>query len=125
MRRVTVMIGSLVFAGSLMVSWTAPVRADEPAAGTAKENYERYCQKCHGEQGKGDGPGAAMLNPKPRDYTDCKVMQNKKDDELIKVITDGGEANGMSADMQPWGGTLSAEEIKQLVKYVRGFCKQP
>jgi mono/diheme cytochrome c family protein len=125
MRRVAMMIGSLVFAGSLMVSWTMPVRADEPAPGAAKENYERYCQKCHGEQGKGDGPGAAMLNPKPRDYTDCKVMQNKKDDELIKVITDGGESIGMSADMQPWGGTLSAEEIKQLVKYVRGFCKQP
>ncbi len=66
-----------------------------------------------------------MLNPKPRDYTDCKVMQSKKDDELIKVITDGGDAIGLSADMQPWGGTLKADEIKDLVKFVRGFCKQP
>jgi hypothetical protein len=31
----------------------------------------------------------------------------------------------MSADMQPWGGTLSAEEIRDLLKFVRGFCKQP
>jgi mono/diheme cytochrome c family protein len=99
--------------------------ADDAGLAKARENYQSYCAKCHGEQGKGDGPGAAMLNPKPRDYTDCKVMQNKKDEELIKVITDGGEAAGMSADMQPWGGTLSADDIRELVKFVRGFCKQP
>jgi mono/diheme cytochrome c family protein len=91
----------------------------------AQENYKSYCAKCHGESGKGDGPGSTMLNPKPRDYTDCKVMQSKKDDEIIKVITDGGDSIGLSADMQPWGGTLKADEIKDLVKFVRGFCKQP
>jgi mono/diheme cytochrome c family protein len=100
-------------------------RADDASTAKAGENYKSYCAKCHGESGKGDGPGAAMLNPKPRDYTDCKVMQNKKDDELIKVITDGGDSIGLSADMQPWGGTLNADEIKDLLKFVRGFCKQP
>jgi mono/diheme cytochrome c family protein len=103
----------------------ARANADDAGLKRARENYQSYCAKCHGEQGKGDGPGAAMLNPKPRDYTDCKVMQNKKDEELIKVITDGGEAAGLSPDMQPWGGTLSADEIRELVKFVRGFCKQP
>ena len=98
-------------------------RADDTAMAKARENYMSYCTKCHGEQGKGDGPGAAMLNPKPRDYTDCKTMQKKPDAELFKVISEGGDAAGMSADMQPWGGTLSDQEIHDLVKFIRGFCK--
>lgn len=116
---------SLVVLAATIPLIVARASADDPGLAKARENYQSYCAKCHGEQGKGDGPGAAMLNPKPRDYTDCKVMQNKKDEELIKVITDGGEAAGMSADMQPWGGTLSADDIRELVKFVRGFCKQP
>jgi len=65
------------------------------------------------------------LNPKPRDYTDCKTMEAKSDDELFKVISEGGDAAGLSPDMQPWGGTLTDEEIHDLVRYVRSFCKKP
>jgi mono/diheme cytochrome c family protein len=99
--------------------------ADDSEMAKAHENYQSYCQKCHGEQGKGDGPGAAMLKPKPRDFADCANMQKRSDAELIKVIGEGGESIGMSADMQPWGGTLSEPEIQGLVKFVRSFCKQP
>lgn len=91
----------------------------------AHENYSDFCAKCHGDNGKGNGPSAATLNPKPRDYTDCKAMEGKTDAELFKVISEGGEAAGMSPDMQPWGGTLSDEEIHELVKFVRSFCKKP
>ena len=66
-----------------------------------------------------------MLNAKPRDYTDCKTMEGKTDDRLSKVIKDGGDSAGLSADMQPFGGSLSDEEIHELVQYIRGFCKQP
>ncbi|MBI4913922.1 MAG: c-type cytochrome [Acidobacteria bacterium] len=30
--------------------------------------YEKTCATCHGPQGKGDGPGATGLNPKPRNF---------------------------------------------------------
>jgi mono/diheme cytochrome c family protein len=123
MRKLSWSVCALVWLGSLAL--VGSVRADDAAMAKAQENYKSYCAKCHGESGKGDGPGSTMLNPKPRDYTDCKVMQSKKDDEIIKVITDGGDSIGLSADMQPWGGTLKADEIKDLVKFVRGFCKQP
>jgi mono/diheme cytochrome c family protein len=98
--------------------------AEEPSP-KARENYQSYCVKCHGEQGKGDGPGSALLKPKPRDFADCANMLKRKDDELFKVISEGGESIGMSADMQEWGGTLSEAEIRELVKFVRTFCKQP
>lgn len=97
----------------------------EDADSKVRENYKSYCVKCHGEEGKGNGPGAAMLNPKPRDFADCTNMGKRSDDELFKVISEGGESIGMSADMQPWGGTLNDEDIHQLVKFVRSFCKKP
>lgn len=31
--------------------------------------YKYYCQSCHGEAGKGDGPAAASLTTKPADLT--------------------------------------------------------
>ncbi len=123
MRTLRVLVCAIWSAGWLGLACTRALAADD--SGAARENYQRYCQKCHGEQGKGDGPGAAMLNPKPRDYTDCKTMQSKKDEDLFKVIKDGGDSMGLSADMQPFGGNLSDDEIHQLVKFVRGFCKQP
>ena len=99
--------------------------AEDADLSKAHENYKSYCVKCHGEEGKGNGPGAAMLNPKPRDFADCANMGKRTDDELFKVISEGGESIGMSADMQPWGGTLNDEDIHQLVKFVRSFCKKP
>ncbi len=124
MRNVQLSVGAGMLVG-LLVSGCPAAAAEDAALAKARENYQSYCVKCHGENGKGDGPGAAMLNPKPRDYTDCKVMQAKKDEELFKVIKDGGDSIGLSADMQPFGGNLSDDEIHGLVKLIRGFCKQP
>ena len=31
--------------------------------------YTQYCASCHGADGKGNGPEAAKLNPKPGDLT--------------------------------------------------------
>jgi len=101
-----------------------PAVAQDAGAAKAKENYQSYCRKCHGDEGKGDGAGAAMLNPKPRDFADCANMQKRSDAELFKAISEGGEAVGMSADMQPWGGTISEPEVRELIKFVRSFCKK-
>jgi cytochrome c5 len=40
-----------------------PAGAPDPVAG--EMNYKLYCATCHGEDGCGDGPGAAGLDPKP------------------------------------------------------------
>ena len=34
-----------------------------------KNTYKKYCSACHGEEGKGDGPVARSMLPKPRDFT--------------------------------------------------------
>jgi cytochrome c oxidase cbb3-type subunit 2 len=44
-----------------------PQTDDQVARG--KEVYERRCIGCHGVKGDGNGPAAAFLNPRPRNFT--------------------------------------------------------
>jgi mono/diheme cytochrome c family protein len=94
------------------------------AAGQAASNFSNLCSSCHGPSGKGNGPAAAALNPKPRDFSDCKVMAKDTDDILFKAIKGGGQSIGRSAMMVSWGGALTDEQIHELVSYVRSFCKK-
>jgi mono/diheme cytochrome c family protein len=108
------MIGSEMVSGIQMAQ----------AAGEAASIYSNLCASCHGAKGQGDGPAAAALNPKPRDFADCKVMAKISDDTLFKAINGGGQSVGLSAMMPPWGGSLTEQQIHELVKYIRGFCKK-
>ena len=49
----------------------APAVAKNPAS-EAKKVFKSNCVVCHGDSGAGDGPGAAALDPKPRDFSDAK-----------------------------------------------------
>jgi len=89
-----------------------------------KKVFEMYCVSCHGAKGVGDGVAAAALNPKPRNFTDSAYMAAKTDEQLKKVIVEGGAANGLSPMMAPWGGTLKPDEITNVLGYVRQFAKK-
>src|SRR4030095_2344849 len=91
------------------------------AAGKAK--FEQICATCHGVDGKGDGPAAAALTPKPRDYTNAAYMKTRTDDQLRKVIKEGGAASGFSPVMPAWGGTLSDQDITDVIAYIRTFSQ--
>ena len=80
------------------------------------ETFMQYCAKCHGEDGKAQTPKGQQL--KAQDFTDKDWQEHHTDEELIKVVTEGG------MDMPAFGKKLSAEQIEGLVKKdVRGFGK--
>lgn len=81
--------------------------------------YREQCAACHGARGHGDGPSAAGLTPRPRDYSDPKLA-SRSDDELMGVIRDGGLAHQLSAAM-PSHGHLSDAELEELVQCVRAL----
>ena len=82
------------------------------------------CASCHGYEGKGDGMLAEELDVKPRDLTNPKFMNSKSDEHLFKVISEGGASVGLSESMAPFSYQISAEEIKNLVAYLRSdICK--
>lgn len=82
------------------------------------------CSVCHGAGGKGDGPSAAGLHPKPADFTNCKTMAGESDQTIFKIIKEGGQSVGRSTVMPSWRDSLSDDQIQSLVKYIRDFCKK-
>ena len=89
-------------------------------AADAKENWEKNCVKCHGEDGKGKTKMGEKYGLK--DYTDAKVQASLKDEELTKAIKEGVK-DGDKTKMKAYGDSLSDDEIKALVSYVRAFKK--
>lgn len=91
------------------------------AAGNVK--YQQLCASCHGASGKGDGPAAKALNPKPRNHTDAKYMKTISDEYIAKITKLGGVAVGKSPLMPPWGGVLSDADLQNLVAFMRSLSK--
>ncbi len=90
-------------------------KSDAAVAAGKKHTVEKACTACHGDSGKGDGPGAAALNPKPADWTSAKAQQ-QSDGCLFWKITTGRGA------MPPWAA-LPETDRWQIVHYIRTLKK--
>ena len=90
-----------------------------PAVVDGDKIYAEKCTVCHGPGGKGDGPGGAALNPKPRDHTSGAYMNARTDDQLLEVIRNG------KGNMPAWKSVLSDEEIHAVLKHVRSLAVPP
>jgi hypothetical protein len=107
-----------------------PVAATPESIAKGKALFEGKgtCFNCHGKEGKGDGPAGAILNPSPRNFTNCKFHKKRKDGELFWVIKNGSK--GPNSDPKPTGmvslvpGTISEEEAWTIINYERSFCKK-
>jgi mono/diheme cytochrome c family protein len=120
MKKLT-LLSAIMTALAAAIATPALVKADMSAA---QKNYQTFCAKCHGDTGKGNGSGAATLTTKPHDFTDCTATEKLSDATLFNVIKNGGKANGLSPDMQGWSDGFDDSEIRDLVAYVRTFCKR-
>ncbi len=91
----------------------------------AHDIFQTRCAVCHGQFGRGDGAGAAALNPKPQNYADAAWQQKVTDAEIEKAIVFGGAAVGKSALMVP-NPDLEAKPgvVAALREKVRSFGAQ-
>ena len=118
-----VYVVSLVILSLSLLGGFAPAWAEAEAKGQAL--YKQYCSVCHGAEGKGNGPGAAAMNPKPRDHSDGSYMNKLSEAHLTKVVSKGGAAVGRSPLMPAWESTMSAEQIQQVIAFVRTLAVPP
>ena len=79
--------------------------------------YKANCVPCHGESGKGDGPGAGVLKPPPRDHTDAAYMATLSDKEIADVIKMGGAIKGRP--LMPSHPQITGTDMDSLVAYIR------
>ncbi len=113
--------------GPVLAGGLGPGTAEAQQAGDAtlgRRVYEAKCAHCHGQDGKGDGPGASFLDPKPRDFTrglfkirSTPSGQVPTDRDLFEVITNGMPGTSMPA----WKEVLPEKERRALVAYVKTF----
>jgi cytochrome c553 len=113
--KIKVMKKLIVISLALLVAGAVSVRAAD-----AKENWEKNCSKCHGTDGKGKTKMGEKLQVK--DYTQAKVQEELKDDQMTKAIKEGVK-DGDKTKMKAFGDALSDDEIKALVKFIRDFKK--
>jgi mono/diheme cytochrome c family protein len=101
--------------------WQAPAaekgkKSPGGNAANGKKLADVNCVSCHGASGKGDGPAAAALNPKPADWTSAKV-QSESPGELFWKISNG------RGPMPPWKH-LPEKDRWDLVAYVKSLGKK-
>lgn len=88
-----------------------------------KNLFTQQCVSCHGPGGKGDGPAAMALKPKPRDLTDKAYMAGLSDQHLLDVIKKGGAAVGKSPLMPSMGAAMKDNDIQDVVAFLRSLAK--
>jgi mono/diheme cytochrome c family protein len=107
--------------------WIAPKDADNvknPIAGNtsvlpeAKALYIANCGPCHGDKGRGDGPAAAGLNPKPADHSSA-IVQSESDGALFWKMSEG------RAPMPSYKKIFTDQQRWELINYIRTLARNP
>ncbi|MCC7191186.1 MAG: c-type cytochrome [Phycisphaeraceae bacterium] len=93
----------------------------QAAAADARTIFAANCASCHGTEGKGDGPAAYLVYPKPRNFTtgsfrfkSTPTDQPPTADDLRRIIKGGIQRTAMPS----FAGTLTDEQIDMVGQYV-------
>ena len=98
---------------------TNPLKGNKEATEKGKDLFQTNCFTCHGQEGHGDGPGAATLNPKPANLA-SKEIQKQSDGAIYYKITTGFPPTAMIS----WRSNLSDKQRWELVNYIRELGKK-
>ena len=101
----------------------ADLAADVPLG---RRVYAQRCAVCHGPDGRGNGPAAPSLIPRPRDFTlgqfkykSTAAGQPPTEADLMHVV-----ATGLPASAMPyWRDILDSVETRAVVAYVKSMSR--
>lgn len=94
----------------------ALLKASPALVDKGKSIFSINCASCHGVNGKGDGPAASALNPKPRDFTSGYWRYGGGVARIVQTISTGSPGTAMA----PFPG-IPLEDRFALAHYVRTF----
>jgi len=92
--------------------------ASDSAAERGRVIYLERCVVCHGPQGRGDGPEAPFLSPRPASLISAGSSV-KSDAEFLAVIANGKPRSAMPA----WKDRLSEEQRREVLAYIRTLIR--
>lgn len=74
-----------------------PVEPTPQSLARGRELFEVHCAVCHGQGGRGDGPAAAAMDPRPANLLDLAHSAVYGPGEKYWLIANGSEETGMPA----------------------------
>jgi cytochrome c6 len=114
MRKTTIWIAGIMAAAMVLAALaflSAPAKADTAAA---EATYKAKCAMCHGPDGKGATATGKTMGVK--DFGSDEV-QKMSDADLSSAITAG-------KGKMPKYASFTADQVKDLVAYIRAFGKK-
>ena len=103
---------------TLLLSLLAPPqRAD-----TGQVLFGKWCGSCHGADGRGGSKTMTRLEVPAADLAACANSTAETEERWVGIVRNGGSAYGLSIDMPAFGENATAEQIRAVVRYARGFC---
>ncbi len=86
----------------------------------------QYCARCHDPESTPERvSNMDNLATKPHQFTNGEVLNHMSDADLVAIIAHGGAGLNKSAEMPPYGYTLSQADIQALVAYIRAVADPP
>jgi mono/diheme cytochrome c family protein len=95
----------------------SPLKSSPALLKTGKSLFTANCQKCHGPEGKGDGPDSNPQSPAADLTDDFRTELNPEGVLYYKIW------NGHGNDMPAFKSKLTKEQVWTLVEYVKSLRK--
>ncbi|PON19491.1 hypothetical protein C2W62_02445 [Candidatus Entotheonella serta] len=93
-----------------------PLPLQTDVVGRGETLFRTHCSVCHGQTGRGDGPAAAGLNPKPADLT-AEHVDDHTDGDIFWWLNYGIAGTAMPS----FKATLSDIERWELIRFIRSL----
>ncbi len=107
----------------MLVLYALPVAAQDLENG--RQIYDRWCAECHGAEGRGDGPAADYMLPRPRDFVQARYQirttangELPTDADILQVLE-----LGMPGTAMPAWPNLSESERRDVVAAIKSFSR--
>ena len=88
-----------------------------------KRVFYHNCVWCHADTTPAGPSNRYTVTPTPPLANDGETCNALSDQFMQNIITLGGSALGKSAMMPPWGQTLTQEEIKGVITFMRAIAQ--
>ncbi len=115
-----------VFAISVTCSSFGQSPSSPLALNSGEQIYKTACIACHGAEGKG-APESMTAFQRPDsfpDFTRCDQTTAEMNTDWQAVVTYGGPFRGFSQIMPSFRDALTTQQIKEVVQYLRSFCRK-